>query len=271
MPIVYCAQNVVNKKRYIGATIRTLPFRRREHLNDAKRPHRSYCRIFCKAIRKYGADSFEWSVLGEYPDGQSAYLAEIEFIKILKPEYNISTGGSLGTLGLVRTQEWKDNISKGLTGKPLSADHRKKAIDACARGRAKRHRPVVCLEDGKWFECARYAEMFYGLKCKSVMRVINGDQMKTKGLHFVESPRALSAQETKLAMKKNEDRRAAEKARVKAGFNLRAVRCLPDNLEFRSVTAAAAHYGLTAVTVHVKLKTGQPTVRKPKGLIFRYV
>lgn len=271
MPIVYCAENTINKKRYIGVTIRTLPFRRREHINDAKRPHRSYCRIFCKAIRKYGACAFEWSILGEYPDGPSAYLAEIEFIKILKPEYNISTGGALGTLGLVRTQEWKDNISKGLMGKPLSKEHRKKAIDACARGRAKRHRPVVCLDDGKWFECARFAENFYSLKRASILKVLNGEQMKTGGLHFVESACSLSSDEIRLAMKANGERRERERTRVSSGLHTRAVRCVTDGNEFRSVKDAAAHYGLTAVTVHVKLKTGDPTVRKPKGLIFQYV
>ncbi len=269
MPIVYCATNRINKKRYIGVTCRTLEVRKREHLRDCI--VRPYCRIFSAALKKYGPDSFDWKILERLKTAEEAYEAEFFYIDLFKPEYNISIGGRLGTLGLIRTQEWNDNISKGLLGRELSPEHRKKAIAGCALGRSKRHRPVVCLEDGNWFCGMRQAEVFYGMPKASLRNIFDRGQTKTHSLHFVESKKKLSQKQRLVHLRKFEARVQLEKDRLKRGFRSRAVRCLPERKDFKSVRDAAAHYGLSTVTINVKLKTGEPTVRHPKGLMFQYV
>ena len=59
--IIYGAMCTANQKWYIGQTITGLGKRRRGHLADARNNY-DHC-VFHAAIRKYGADSFEWAVL----------------------------------------------------------------------------------------------------------------------------------------------------------------------------------------------------------------
>ncbi len=57
--IVYLARCKANGKTYVGQTIGTLERRRRQHENAAGRTGKP----FQNALKKYGLDSFEWSVL----------------------------------------------------------------------------------------------------------------------------------------------------------------------------------------------------------------
>ena len=59
--IIYGAMCTANQKWYIGQTTVGLENRRRRHMTDA-RNNRDRC-VFHAAIRKYGEDSFEWTVL----------------------------------------------------------------------------------------------------------------------------------------------------------------------------------------------------------------
>ena len=57
--LVYCATNKVNSKKYIGQTIHTLDYRKKQHINNAINNIKGGCRVFWRAIRKYGVDNFE--------------------------------------------------------------------------------------------------------------------------------------------------------------------------------------------------------------------
>ena len=59
--IIYGSRNIVNGKWYIGQTTIGLENRRRQHLKAARNNYGHGA--FYSAIRKYGADSFEWVVL----------------------------------------------------------------------------------------------------------------------------------------------------------------------------------------------------------------
>ena len=59
--IIYGSRNIVNGKWYIGQTTRGIEKRRRQHLIDARNNYDSYA--FHAAIRKYGEDAFDWTVL----------------------------------------------------------------------------------------------------------------------------------------------------------------------------------------------------------------
>ena len=58
--IIYKAKNTINKKVYIGQTVKNLDYRKQGHINSAKRDSNFH---FHNALRKYGFDNFEWGIL----------------------------------------------------------------------------------------------------------------------------------------------------------------------------------------------------------------
>lgn len=62
MGYIYYCKNLINNKGYVGQTTRTLEERKREHLRHLDNENV----IFHAAIKKYGKENFEWSILGEY-------------------------------------------------------------------------------------------------------------------------------------------------------------------------------------------------------------
>ena len=86
--IVYCLENTINSKRYIGVTTRTLQKRFDEHCKAD-----SY---IGKAIRKYGAENFQKYVLDQADS--HAELCDLEIYYIQKYDtyhqgYNLTLGG----------------------------------------------------------------------------------------------------------------------------------------------------------------------------------
>lgn len=63
--IIYCATNKINNKKYIGQTIHSLHYRKRQHENCSRLKIKGGCRLFWRAIRKYGEDNFYWEILDE--------------------------------------------------------------------------------------------------------------------------------------------------------------------------------------------------------------
>lgn len=86
--IVYCLENTINNKRYIGVTTRTLQKRFDEHCKAD-----SY---IGKAIRKHGAENFQKYVLDQADS--HAELCDLEIYYIQKYDtyhqgYNLTLGG----------------------------------------------------------------------------------------------------------------------------------------------------------------------------------
>lgn len=113
--IVYFARNRVNGKGYVGKTKRSLEARVDEHLRYAK----NGCPwLFHRAIRKYGADAFTWSVLLDltgthYSEGDLGLLEE-QFIFELGTfglnGYNMTRGGE-GTSGHTMTEDGRKRLA----------------------------------------------------------------------------------------------------------------------------------------------------------------
>lgn len=96
MGIIYCARNIKNDKKYIGKTVQTLEDRWGGHLDFAF-TDRGWNIYFCRAIRKYGANSFELSILETIPD-EELNVAERKWIAELRTSdhkigYNSTEGG----------------------------------------------------------------------------------------------------------------------------------------------------------------------------------
>lgn len=116
---VYCFRNINNNKRYIGET---------GNLQKKIEDHKSACGdcpIFHNAMKKYGTNGFEFSILGEYDTNQEALEAEKMFITRYKTNvnrygdqygYNLTDGGD-GPTGYRHTDEDKMKMSVALKGR----------------------------------------------------------------------------------------------------------------------------------------------------------
>jgi group I intron endonuclease len=98
--LVYLATNTANGKRYVGKTRLRLARRWRQHVRDAAN---GAPLLLSRAIRKYGADAFELSILGECQSVQEMNALEIDKIAQLRTYdprvgYNMTRGGD-GCLG----------------------------------------------------------------------------------------------------------------------------------------------------------------------------
>lgn len=115
--IIYCATNKVNNKKYVGQTINSLEERIKGHLTFA-RLNKDGCRLFWRAIRKYGSESFEWSVLFETENIDELNYMESYYIKKYDTTnplngYNLKGGGHNPFL----TDEVKKRIGESQKGK----------------------------------------------------------------------------------------------------------------------------------------------------------
>lgn len=109
MKVVYMAKNLVTGDSYIGADS-YWPKRKHHHHYLAKRGGGFH---FHNALRKYGEDSFEWTIL-ETVENDDLYEKEKFWIANENPSYNLTLGGEGRTTPL--TEETKKKISEKLLG-----------------------------------------------------------------------------------------------------------------------------------------------------------
>lgn len=92
--MVYCATNITNNKKYIGQTIRDLSIRKREHIGQMN--NGSDLAIH-QAIRKYGEDNFEWSIIDQACSQEDLDNKEVYWIDYYNSYYdggyNMAKGG----------------------------------------------------------------------------------------------------------------------------------------------------------------------------------
>ena len=108
-PGVYCIQNNINNKFYIGSS-KNLYKRYYAHRTPAEKSRSNM--IIYKAITKYGVENFTFFVL---KITKNYLLWENLFIKLLKPEYNSATmiGEAIQpNIGKKFNQNWIDKLPK---------------------------------------------------------------------------------------------------------------------------------------------------------------
>jgi group I intron endonuclease len=124
---LYCIQNRINGKLYIGKTVRPIAKRWKHHLSDHLRVD---TRLY-RAMRKYGPDNFRVIVLSDFDvDHDSLLRREIAYIRLFgttdpKLGYNSHPGGA-GTSHHATPQETRDKISRAHRGKRRSSDAKQK-------------------------------------------------------------------------------------------------------------------------------------------------
>lgn len=130
MNYIYCLQNFLNKKIYIGKT-NNPELRLKKHLTivkNGKTIGRKTFNLIHKAIVKYGIDNFTYQVIEKFEDEQECLEAEKFWIEFLRTDvnkfgsdygYNLTAGGD-GTSGNhnpKHTPESKEKLRKANIGK----------------------------------------------------------------------------------------------------------------------------------------------------------
>lgn len=98
MNTIYCIENTINGKKYVGKTSKDIEKRFREHVNASNR--KTTNSLLHKAILKYGAKSFKIYILEENITSENSNSKEIFYIKSLNTlcpnGYNLTKGGDGG-------------------------------------------------------------------------------------------------------------------------------------------------------------------------------
>ena len=99
--VVYLIINLVNSKRYVGQTTKTVEKRFKEHARHKKS-------LIGKAIRKYGKENFRYGIIKSCATRKELNYWEIYFVAVLKSKtpygYNRTDGGE-GGAGCVLSEE----------------------------------------------------------------------------------------------------------------------------------------------------------------------
>lgn len=259
--VVYMATNKINGCRYVGASSKGLARRKAYHIYDALRGCTA-CRIFYRALRKYGAKNFKWRVIGKATTRIELMNLEIAMIAKYKPEYNITRGGD-GIIGLPRTKAWYAKVSKALKGRKPSPQ----CIEASRL--AQRGRSIICLTDGKFFRSIKKAAKYYNLVGKGIGEVLYNRQTFCGGLSFIYATKTLSKKECTRILKEKVEARNSRKAAVIDNYIKKPTICLTDGKIYESGCAAAKAYSIAAHLVAASRAQNKPVSRF--GLEFRDV
>ena len=106
---IYAITNLVNGKKYVGATKRGYLVRYRKHIQQSESG--STAKLHC-AMRKYGIESFTIEVIeSDIPDNQASqkereYIAKFNTLYANGHGYNVDAGGR-GNVGYTYTESDK--------------------------------------------------------------------------------------------------------------------------------------------------------------------
>lgn len=118
--IIYQAYCPISNTFYIGQTKNSLDIRKEQHKRSARRMKINS--RFHAAIKKYGFDNFQWTILEECVTKKELDILEIKWIALLREcnhrVYNVANGGGGNSCafwkGKTLTNEAKEKISQSL-------------------------------------------------------------------------------------------------------------------------------------------------------------
>lgn len=132
--LIYLATCVATRRSYVGQTSQSLRLRRQQHEYEALTRKSDGCKKFYRALRKYGADAFQWRVLAaEVPvadlDATEARL--IAEMGSVDGGYNICREG-VTTRGLKLSDETRRRMSMAV--RPSKSAINRARLGAARRG-----------------------------------------------------------------------------------------------------------------------------------------
>ena len=120
---IYQIKNLDNKQIYVGSTVRSFYKRWADWRCNFKRGKAN--RHLQNAWNKYGAESFEYSILEIVQDKKLILEREQYWIDLLKPEYNFDKKAQSGRLGTPTNEETRQKISTSTKGKVKTEEWRR--------------------------------------------------------------------------------------------------------------------------------------------------
>ena len=127
MGIIYLIKNKANGKCYVGQTTQKLKTRIAKHVNAA---NNGSTQLIHKAMRKYGIDSFDITIL-ENCDNKDLDRLENKMIKtyrgMVPSGYNLKGGGHSSRY----SKESRKKMSLAHKGIPLSEEHKRRISQSC--------------------------------------------------------------------------------------------------------------------------------------------
>jgi len=160
MAVIYRITNMLTSDYYIGSA-ESFERRKWQHTYDLKRGAHKNPRMQT-AWNKYGAEAFVFEVIETVPEGREAFDVENTYLMkcVGQPDcYNVNTDAYTPRLGVVLTQEAKDNISRGRKGKHAGENHYRYGkevspevrakISAAQKGRPNKRKGLPMSEQGR--------------------------------------------------------------------------------------------------------------------------
>lgn len=213
MYTIYSYTNKNNGKMYIGQTKNTMAERAQSNGNNYKE-----CRRFYNAIKKYGWDSFEPSVLATVDTVEEANAAEEYYISYYNTMddnygYNLLPGGLNKEMTDSTRQLISNKAKERMFGKPEANPMygKKHTADALTKQRECKIGVLNPMFGTTWTETQR-------------------ERCGTKGKH--------------LSLTDEQRQRLSERGVVNGKKNAKMIRCVEDDIVYSSATEAAAIYGV---------------------------
>lgn len=163
---IYQLKNRVNGKIYIGQSIDIYDRWTRHKNASFYKNGKDYNILLYRAIRKYGWDNFEKTILEictqeDLDDKERYYIEKFKSYDTNKIGYNLRYGGQNGARCSPLSEEAKMKISQANKGRKWTEEHRQQHIQKMSGANSPNAIKVYC--DGKWFptikDCAEYCNV----------------------------------------------------------------------------------------------------------------
>lgn len=151
---IYCIENKLNGKKYVGKTTKSIEYRFRRHIEKSSGEDRQHLH---NAIRKYGQENFECYLLEDVSDKDLLSEREMHWIKKLDTKnigYNETDGGD-GSFGRQVSEETRRKHSEQSKRYYSNPDNKKKISDATKKGMKRWWNNLTELEKNEWIESCK--------------------------------------------------------------------------------------------------------------------
>jgi len=148
---IYKITNTITGEEYVGSTLKGFEWRKRKHLRELQN-NKHHNRHLQNSYNKYGRTCFDFKILEIIFDQNDLIKKEQEWVSKLSPIYNVMRDIK-SHIGVKRSKETCEKISKALIGKKMSNETKQKlrvvnlgkkqSNDTIQRKRKKNFKPVI--------------------------------------------------------------------------------------------------------------------------------
>ena len=238
---IYLITNKINKKCYVGQTIKTPEYRWRQHIKCSKYEKVKHLPLY-RAFRKYGVENFTFEVIVQNVPSDLLNDLETNCIEAYDGTkgYNILKIGN-STRGFKFSKETLLHLSNVRKGKePINKG---KKFPELSGKNSPRSKAVACLNDGLEYESAAAAASYYNLDNSSVIAVCKGKRLTTGSLKFSYIVDGVYTTNNRVSYRDGS-----------ANVNAKSVVCLTNSTEYGSISEAAKALGLKASSISMVCK-----------------